>query len=221
MSAGDGLSSADGSHVFVSDREQVGLVPQCARAKDLCFEYNYRTRPSDLERQQALLGQLLGALGSECRILAPLMVDNGFNVFVGDHFFAAHNLVILDSAPVRFGSHVYLGPNVSITAVGHPLDAEQRNQGIEYAYPIEIGSYVWIGAGSCILPGVTIGSHVVIEAGSLVNRSLPDGVVAAGNPCRVVRKLSAADCRQFLGGLAGSPAGSYESACPDCVPATV
>ena len=70
MSAGDGLSSADGSQVFVSDREQVGLVPQCARAKDLCFEYNYRTRPSDLERQQALLGQLLGALGSECRILA-------------------------------------------------------------------------------------------------------------------------------------------------------
>lgn len=208
----DGLSSADGSQVFVSDREQVGLVPQCARAKDLCFEYNYRTRPSDLERQQSLLGQLLGALGSECRILAPFMVDNGFNVFVGDHFFAAHNLAILDSAPVRFGSHVYLGPNVSITAVGHPLDAELRNQGIEYAYPIEIGSYVWIGAGSCILPGVTIGSHVVIEAGALVNRSLPDGVVAAGNPCRVVRALTEADRAQFLGGHLGlhdgSPAGT-------------
>ena len=163
MSADVELQSGEGSQIFTSNNDHFELVPQCARAKDLCFEYNYRLRPSDRAGQQAVLSQLLGALGQECCILAPLMVDNGFNVFVGDHFYAAHNLVILDSAPVRFGSHVYLGPNVSISAVGHPLDAQLRNQGIEYAYPITVGSYVWIGAGSCILPGVTIGSHVVAE----------------------------------------------------------
>lgn len=173
-----GLTAADGSQVFKSDCEQVGLVPQCARAKDLCFAYNYQTRPSDLARRQALLADLLGQVGCDCQIAGPFTVDNGFNIL---------------------GSYITLGANVSITAVGHPIDAALRNQGIEYAYPITIGSYVWIGAGSCVLPGVTIGSHVVIEAGSVVNRSLPEHVVAAGNPCRVVRSLSAADEARYLG----------------------
>lgn len=194
-----GCTAADGSQVFKSDREQVGLMPQCARAKDLCFVYNYQTRPSDLARRQALLADLLGQVGCDCQIAGPFTLDNGFNIMVGDHLRAGPNLVILDSAPVRLGSYVTLGANVSITAVGHPVDAALLNQGIEYAYPITIGSYVWIGAGSCVLPGVTMGSHVVIEAGSVVNRSLPDHVVAAGNPCHVVRSLSAADEARYFG----------------------
>ena len=158
-----GCTAADGSQVFKSNREQVGLMPQCARAKDLCFAYNYQTRPSDLARRQALLADLLGQVGCDCQIAGPFTLDNGFNIMVGDHMRAGPNLVILDSAPVR------------------------------------LGSYLWIGAGSCVLPGVTIGSHVVIEAGSVVNRSLPDHVAAAGNPCRVVRSLSAADEARYFG----------------------
>lgn len=188
----------DGAQIFTTEREHVGLVPQCARAKDLCFEFNCRTRPSVQVRQKALLSELLGAVGPNCLIAAPFMVDNGFNVLSGANFRSGPNLVILDSAPVTFGDNVVVCPNVHLTAVGHPLDATLRNQGIEYAYPITIGNNVVIGANTCILPGVTIGDNCVIGAGSVVNRSLPPGYLAAGNPCRPLRPITAAERGRYL-----------------------
>lgn len=189
--------------IFTSDREHIGLAPQCARAKDLCFAYNCQVRPADTERQHEILAQLFARVGANCVIDAPFMVDNGFNISVGDNFRSGAHLVILDSASVVIGDNVTIEPHVSITAVGHPVDAQLRNQGIEYAYPITIGSQVDIGAGSCILPGVTIGSQVVIAAGSVVNRNIPSGCYAGGNPCRVQRKLTAAELERHLGIFSG------------------
>lgn len=99
------------------------------------------------------------------------------------------NCVILDGARVTFGDNVFVAPGCGFYTAGHPLDAEQRNKGLEYARPIKVGSNVWIGGNVCVLPGVTIGDNCVIGAGSVVTRDIPSGVVAAGNPCRVIRKI--------------------------------
>lgn len=105
--------------------------------------------------------------------------------------------MILDGAKVTFGDNVFVAPNCGFHTAGHPLDVEQRNQGLEYAYPITIGDNVWIGAGVTVLPGVTIGNNTVIGAGSVVNRDVPDGVVAAGNPCRVIRRITDEDREKY------------------------
>ena len=123
--------------------------------------------------------------------------DYGYNIEIGENFYANHNCVILDDAKVVFGDNVFLAPNCTFATAGHPLDIQQRNQGLEYAYPITVGDNVWIGAGVTVLPGVTIGAGSVIGAGSLVNRDIPAGVLAAGNPCRVIRPLTAADAEKY------------------------
>ena len=101
--------------------------------------------------------------------------------------------MILDGARVTFGDHVFIAPNCGFYTAGHPLDAERRNQGLEYAHPITVGDNVWLGAGVQVMPGVTIGDGAVIGAGSIVTRDIPAGVVAAGNPCRVLRAITQAD----------------------------
>ena len=108
---------------------------------------------------------------------------------MGDNFYSNHNLVILDCAEVTIGNNVFVGPNCGFYTAGHPIDAEQRNSGLEYAKPIKIGSDVWIGGNVCVLPGVTIGDNTVIAAGSVVSEDIPSGTVAAGNPCKPVRKV--------------------------------
>lgn len=108
---------------------------------------------------------------------------------MGDYVFANYHFTVLDCAKVRIGNHVYIAPNVSIYTAGHPLDVVLRRKGLEYARPVRIGDDVWIGGGVSILPGVTVGNNVVIGAGSVVNRDIPDNSLAAGNPCRVIRQL--------------------------------
>lgn len=174
------------------------LAAERVKAKDLCFEFNTQVRPSEIERKAEIIDQLLGKHGKNTCILAPFYVDYGYNVEVGDNFFSNHNLVILDPAKVRIGNNVFMASNVNITTAGHPIDAETRNKGIEYAYPVTIGDDVWIGSNVCILPGVTIGSNVVIGAGSLVNKDIPSGVVAVGNPCRVLRPITEEDKKKYL-----------------------
>lgn len=158
------------------------------RAKDICFELN-QTRPSAVETQRALLKQLFGRTQKEFTVTTPFWCDYGYNIELGENFYVNHNCVILDCAKVTFGDNVFIGPNCCFSTAGHPLDAEIRNQGLEYAYPISVGNDVWFGAGVMVLPGVTIGDNVVIGAGSVVNRDIPSGVVAAGNPARVLRQL--------------------------------
>ena len=112
---------------------------------------------------------------------------------VKNHRIPNHNLVILDGAKVIFGDNVFVGPNCGFYTAGHPIDYERRNKGLEYAYPITVGSNVWFGGGVQVMPGVTIGDNVVIGAGSVVVKDIPSNCVAVGNPCKVIREITDED----------------------------
>ena len=158
--------------------------------KDLCQRLN-QLMPSQRRQREELLRQLLGETGETFEILSPFWCDYGVNIAIGEGFFANHNCVILDAGRVTFGHHVFIGPNCGFYTAGHPLGAAARDRGLEYARPITVGSSVWIGGGVQVMPGVTIGDGAVIGAGSVVTRDIPGGVVAAGNPCRVLRPIGA------------------------------
>lgn len=162
------------------------------KCKDKCWKYN-QLSPNDYESQQALLSELIGKMGGEVVFTPPFWCDYGYNISVGDFFYANHNLVIQDGAKVTFGDHVFIAPNCCFTTAEHPIDSEQRKAGLEIAKPITVGNNVWIGAGSTILAGVTIGDNTVIGAGSVVTKPIPANVVAVGVPCRVQREITEAD----------------------------
>ena len=164
------------------------LIAERQQAKELCYDYNH-LRPSDETSQRAIMQRLLGSSKEAFCILAPFWCDYGYNIEIGENFFANHNTVILDAAKVTFGDNVFIAPNCGFYTAGHPIDTERRNQGLEYAYPITVGDNVWIGGGVQVMPGVTIGSNVVIGAGSIVNKDIPSNCVAVGNPCKVIRTL--------------------------------
>ncbi len=172
------------------------LLNERKRAKELCFDYN-SLRPSDEKGQRELMRQLLGKTKGAFFIAAPFWCDYGYNIEIGKNFFANHNTVILDGGKVTFGDNVFIAPNCGFHTAGHPIDFERRNAGLEYAYPITVGDNVWIGAGAQVMPGVTIGSNVVIGGGSIVVKDIPDNSVAAGNPCKVVRKITEEDKKNF------------------------
>lgn len=165
-------------------------MEKMARAKELQHEYNALS-PSARRERKALLGEIIGAMGDKVTIISPFYCDYGHNITIGDNFFSNMNLTIIDCAQVTIGDNVLIGPNVGIYTAGHPLSIDLRRQGLEFALPIVVGDDVWIGGHVCILPGVTIGSGSVIGAGSLVTKDVPAGVLAYGNPCRVVRQLEA------------------------------
>lgn len=173
--------------LFYSGCEELRV--QRRACKEACYEYN-QLRPNQTVEQEAALKRLFGKTKDRLRVMAPFWCDYGSNIEVGEDFYVNHDCVILDCAKVIFGDHVLIAPHCGFYTVGHPLDTEQRNQGLLYAHPITVGDNVWIGAGVSVLPGVTIGSNTVIAAGSVVNRDVPSGVVAAGNPCRVIRKIT-------------------------------
>ena len=168
------------------------LIAQRERAKDLCFEFN-QTIPSDTEAQQRILKKLLGKTKNGFLIMQPFWCDYGYNIEIGENFFANHNMVILDGGKVTFGDNVFIAPDCGFYTAGHPVDYERRNMGLEYAYPITIGNNVWIGAGVRVMPGVTIGDNSVIGGGSVVVKDIPENVVAVGNPCKPIRKITEAD----------------------------
>ena len=168
------------------------LLEERDKAKDLCHQYN-QLRPSDRLGQQEVLKKLLGKTGENFILTAPFWCDYGYNIELGENFYANHNLVILDGAKVTFGDNVFIGPDCGFHTAGHPIDFERRNRGLEYAYSITVGDNVWIGAGVQVMPGVTIGSNVVIGGGSVVVKDIPGNCVAVGNPCRVLRPITEAD----------------------------
>ena len=170
----------------------IDLLKERNRAKDLCYEFN-QLRPSDEEEKKHVLTKLFGKTKGEFCVLAPFWCDYGYNIEIGENFFANHNTVILDGGKVTFGDNVFIAPNCGFYTAGHPIDLERRNQGLEYAYPITVGDNVWIGGGVQVLPGVTIGSNVVIGAGSVVVKDIPDNSVAVGNPCKVIRAITEED----------------------------
>ncbi|HIT15761.1 MAG TPA: sugar O-acetyltransferase [Candidatus Avimuribaculum pullicola] len=172
------------------------LVAERIAAKELCFELN-NLRPSLTMKREEIMRRLLGKAGMNCQIEPPFYCDYGYNIEFGDNVFINHECVILDGAKVILGNNVFVAPQCGFYTAGHPLDHERRNEGLEYALPITVGDNVWIGGQVCILPGVTIGSGSAIGAGSVVNKDIPAGVLAAGNPCRVIRKITDADRKRY------------------------
>lgn len=164
------------------------LVVGRERARDLCQALN-ATREAEQDERRRILCDLFGSGGDTVWMQPPFFCDYGSNIELGERVFFNFNCVVLDVCPVRIGSFTFFGPGVQIYTPLHPMNAELRRQQ-EFGKPVEIGSDVWVGGGALIMPGVRIGSRTVIGAGSVVTRSIPDGVLAAGNPCRVIREIT-------------------------------
>ncbi|MBE9103975.1 sugar O-acetyltransferase [Nostoc cf. edaphicum LEGE 07299] len=164
------------------------LVRARDRARDLCQDLN-AMRFSQHEERQRILQELLGAGGEDVWIQSPFFCDYGFNILLGKKCFFNFNCVVLDVCQVKIGDYTLFGPGVQIYTATHPLNAKLRRQQ-EFGKSVEIGSDVWVGGAAVICPGVTIGSGCVIGAGSVVTHDIPAGVLAAGNPCRVIRELT-------------------------------
>ena len=162
------------------------------KCADLCWEYN-RTLPSNKKRREELIRQLFGKCGAKPYVEPNIFCGFGFNIEVGDNFFANNNCIFVDPGRITFGDNVFIGPNCGFYTAHHPIHPYWRNQLYEYAYPLTVGDNVWFGGHCCVMPGVTIGSNVVIGGGSVVVKDIPDNVVAAGNPCRVIRPITEED----------------------------
>jgi maltose O-acetyltransferase len=158
------------------------------RARDLCQDLN-ATREADQEQRRRLLVELLGAGGEDVWMQPPFYCDYGSNILLGRKCFFNFNCVVLDVCRVQVGDHTLFGPAVQIYTATHPMNAVLRRTQ-EFGKPITIGSDVWVGGSAIICPGVTVGSRSVIGAGSVVTRDVPEGVFAAGNPCRVIREIT-------------------------------
>ncbi|SHI79871.1 sugar O-acetyltransferase [Pseudobutyrivibrio xylanivorans] len=169
-----------------------GLSEERMENKKKIYKYN-NLEPDKQEEKDKLIKKILGKTGESINIETPFHCDYGYNIEVGENFFANYNLVILDVGKVKIGDNAQIAPNVAIYTAGHPIHPDSRNSGYEYGIDITIGDNVWIGGNTCIMPGVTIGNNVVIGGGSVVNKDLPDNVIAVGNPCKVVRKITEAD----------------------------
>lgn len=174
-----------------------GLPEARLRAKRLWTKYNSMDFEDEAGRA-AVLDELIGKHGKHFYIEAPFRCDYGTYITLGENFYANYNCTILDIAPVTIGDNVMLAPGVGIYTAGHPVHPDARRSGYEYGRPITIGDDVWIGAHSVICPGVTIGSGAVIGAGSVVTRDIPANVVAAGNPCRVLRTITEKDKKYYF-----------------------
>lgn len=168
------------------------LVASRKRAHRLCRLYN-RAFEEDGQYRLGLLKDLFGSFPGDSHLEPDFKCDYGFNIRLGQNFYANFDCLILDICPVVIGDNVMFGPRVGVYTAGHPLDVETRNLQLEFGRPVTIGDNVWVGGGAIILPGVSIGDDTVIGAGAVVAKNIPAGVVAVGNPCRVVRNLSEAD----------------------------
>ncbi len=172
-----------GELYLASDPE---LVRERRRCRSLLHAFNAEP---DEDRRREILGALLGAVGSHTSVQPPFACDYGSNISVGDRVYVNFNCVILDCAPVTIGDGAQIASGVQLLAADHPRDPEVRRTLLELGRPISIGANAWIGAGAIVLPGVSIGEDSIVGAGSVVTRDVPAGVVAVGNPCRVVREL--------------------------------
>ena len=155
-------------------------------------EFNTMSWKREKERMELLKG-IFGHLEDDAVIVPPFYCDKGTQIYIGKHFYANTGLLILDEADVRIGNHVFIAPRVCIYTASHPIDAGVRRKDLEVAKGVTIGDDVWIGGNVVINPGVTIGSGVVIGSGSVVTKDIPSGVIAAGNPCRVIREITEED----------------------------
>ena len=164
--------------------------------KELIYDFNH-SRPREIQYREEIIRKVFAEVGESCYIEPPFHANWGCNMRVGKNFYANFNLTVVDDAGIYIGDSVMIAPNVIIATGTHPVCPELREQVYQYNLPIHIGSRVWIGAGAIILPGVTIGDDSVIGAGSVVTKDIPSGVVAVGNPCRVLREITERDYEYY------------------------
>ena len=168
------------------------LLRLSEEAADLVFQLR-QISPKETTKREELLRQLFPHCGKDVVIFQPLAVDYGFHTYIGDHSFINYGAYFMDDAPIHIGSHCFIGPNCGLYTAIHATLPDERNAGWEQAKPIKIGNNVWIGGDVTILPGVTIGDGTIIGAKSCVTKEIPAGVIAGGNPCRVIRAITADD----------------------------
>lgn len=185
----DNLYRRDNEMPYIATKE---VLQEQLTAKKVFREYN-RVMPFDLEKGRKLIAESGMKYGEEIYLEPPFYCEYGKHIQVGDYFYANTGCIISDVGKVVIGDHVMFGPRVSILTAGHPIRPVSRNSGYEYGISITIGNNVWLGGNVTVCPGVTIGNNVVIGAGSVVTKDIPDNVVAVGNPCHVLRKITAAD----------------------------
>ncbi|UBO74535.1 MULTISPECIES: sugar O-acetyltransferase [Aeromonas] len=164
---------------------------KAARERCRSLYHSFNTSWQEQPERDALLSELLGSRGELCAINPPFFCDYGANIFVGENFYANVNCTILDVCEVHIGDNVLLAPGVQIYTAAHPVAVAPRVAGVEFGKPVRIGNNVWIGGSTVICPGVTIGDNSIIGAGSVVTKDIPANVVAVGNPCRVLRPMTA------------------------------
>ena len=165
---------------------------------DRLYEFN-QIKPSDLERKTALLKEMFAEIGEDCYIETPFHANwGGRFVHFGKNIYANFNLTLVDDTHIYVGDFTQFGPNVVLAAAGHPICPELRERAYQYNAPIRIGRNCWLGANVVVVPGVTIGDNVVVGAGSVVTRDLPDNVVAVGNPCRILREVNEHDREYYF-----------------------
>lgn len=168
------------------------LLAQRVKAKSKCFQYN-QTDPLEQTKKDKILEELFGNLPDGLEIIQPFLCDYGNHIHLQEHVFINSNCYFMDCADIMVGKHVFIGPNCGFYTAQHPLDYVKRNAGLELAKPITIGDNVWLGGNVVVLPGISIGEGTVIGAGSVVTKDIPSGVIAIGNPCRVLRKITDED----------------------------
>lgn len=162
------------------------LMQDKSHARTIAERYN-RTTERETKLRDLTLRELFGSCGDKIFIKPPFHCDYGYNIHVGENFFANFDCVILDAAPVTIGKNCLMGPQTCIYAVNHPLNVEERLKGTLIGKPVTIGDNVWFGGNCVVLPGVTIGNNVVVGAGSIVTKNVPDNAVIAGNPAKILK----------------------------------
>lgn len=155
-------------------------------------EFN-RSKREEYYLRDKIMREVFGSVGDNSMVEQPILIDYGAHIHIGDNFYANYDCIFMDAAEIRIGNDVLIGPRVSLLTTSHPVGAKARRSGLEYALPITIEDDVWIGGNTTVLPGVRIGKASIIGAGSVVTGDIPSGVMAAGNPCRVLRRLTEDD----------------------------
>lgn len=172
------------------------IIREQTACLEMLYDFN-NTRPSEYDKRCAMLKKMFAEIGESCYIEPPLRANfGGRHVHFGKNIYANFNLTLVDDTHIYVGDFTMIGPGVTLASAGHPILPELRELAYQYNMPVTVGRNCWLGAGVIVLPGVTIGDNAVIGAGSVVTRDIPSDVVAVGNPCRVLRKISGHD-REF------------------------
>lgn len=177
-----------------------GIGKMLMAVEDACHRFN-SLEPSDCDRRNALLREILGDIGENFIVHSPFRCDFGFNIRIGDNFVSNYNFTVLDEDKVTIGNNVFIGPNVGLYTVVHAMDPVQRREGVMCSKPITIGDDVWICGNVTVLPGVTIGNGAVVAAGSVVRKDVPAMTLVAGNPAVEIRKITPDDAVDEIYGL--------------------